>query len=185
MIGFNDWPEKLREWLATPWKNRAGIGALLDTIADSIQSVDDEIVGMNHGLIFSQAEGEYLDYWGELVNQPREGLTDHWYRRLVRTAFLARRSDGTRESVIAIWQAATEDSVVEYRYASPNGIVLTAWRSDYLPDGYARRAAEIVRAAAPTAAVDLIECRAPAFGCVRTRLPYHRYCNSGIPARVH
>ena len=83
---------------------------------------------------------------------------------------------------MSIWSALTRDSEVAVRYMQPNGILLICWRTDYMPEDYALRAAALVRAASPTASIDLVECMTPALGCEGGR---SYYFGVGIPARVH
>lgn len=131
---------------------------LLRAVARVFQRLENQVYDayVSNGL--PHASGTVLNFYGWLAGVQRAGLEDYWYRRLIATAFLAKRSTGSTDEVIGLWKTATDQpDFVEFRRYKKNCIVLTAWRSTYLPDSYARRAAELVAAGCPLGSVVLLE----------------------------
>lgn len=137
--------------------------ALVRTIGEVFQTLEDRVFDQFITRTFPLARGHYLDEWGALFGVLRQGLDDTYYRRLILVSARAKRSRGTVDDTIRLWQIACDPCQVEFQRYVKHCISLTAYcqDSDWLPEGYARRAAEVVRRGCPVGSVVLLESRRP------------------------
>jgi hypothetical protein len=167
---------------------KTGVRALYEAaIGYSVQELEDLIYDAALGEQFSVAKGPALTRWGETYGVPRLGLEDDvWYRRLVIGTVQMSKCTGTADELIRAWAAFTAGQV-ELTELPLRGLQLVAWRDTYMPEGYAKRAADTMRLRAPGAALVLIEAlnRNYLGGSARTSAPYGARNARGIPARVH
>ena len=146
-------------------RTKPGRMALLQTVAWVFQILEDQVYDayVSHSLPF--ASGKALDFWGWLAGVPRQGLTDRWYRPLIQVAFQAKRSNGDVDALVKMWQTgAVNPLAVEFTRYKKNLVILTAWRTEWLPEGYAKRLPEIVLRGCPTGSVVLLESLVPFVG---------------------
>lgn len=95
-----------RDYLLSYYQNNApGVLALVYGLADSAQTLENDIGGLALTNTLDLAEGALLDYWGVLVGELRDGATDPFYRRFIKARALANRSRGTNEDLIGVWLA--------------------------------------------------------------------------------
>lgn len=154
-------------------KVRVGRRGVFRVLGQLGQDAEDKLWQAYMDRMFPLATGKLLDFWGFLAGVPRHGLPDLWYRKLIVTAFRAKRSTGTIEEVLRLWHAATEPSVVEFDQYPHLLIVLTALRADWMPEDYAARAGEVVRRGCPIGATVLLEAKTPFLADTeRDRIPY-------------
>ena len=131
---------------------------LLRAVARTLQRLEDSIFAAHVGNTLPHAKGKRLDFYGWIAGVPRNGLEDYWYRQLVATAFQSKRCTGSIDELIELWRTATHGPLaVEFTRYKRNLIILTAWRSDWMPEGYAKRVAAVVAKACPVGSVVLLE----------------------------
>ncbi len=183
-----DHVERTLAYVAGYHRLKNGVRALYEAIiARPVQELEDLIYDAALGEQFSLAKGAALTRWGEMFGVPRLGLEDDlWYRRLIVGSVRMRRCTGTDDELIRAWAGLT-GGYVELTELPLRGLQLVAWRDTYMPEGYARRAAEIMRERAPGAALVLIEAlnRNYLGGSARETAPFGARNARGIPARVH
>lgn len=112
-----------------------------------LQSLDDQVRSLYAGLAdLSDAVGLTLDLAGDLVGEPRSGLRDDEYRRIIAGRRVARLGGVTPGRVAAGWVALTEP--LEWRIEAPGSAsVHLSARVAYVPaDGWIVRASSVVRA---------------------------------------
>lgn len=130
-------------------------------MAKVFQRLEDRIYAAWKSRTLDLATGTSLDWWGWLAGVgPRGGLSDGWYRRLIRTGFMAKYADGSIEDCIKLWELATSPSEVRFfgsDYTGGNMITLVCFRDRWMPENYARRAAEVVRRGCPVGTTVLLE----------------------------
>lgn len=68
--------------------------------ANQLQDLDDACLGMYHKMSIDIAEGTELDYIGEFLVQPRNGLTDGVYRLFLKAKAAAISSRGTVDDIL-------------------------------------------------------------------------------------
>lgn len=68
-----------------------------------------------------QAEGIYLDRWGEALGVPRDGRTDEHYRRALKSRFLCLISQGTWDDMRKALDAYTGEPDKVFLQEFPNG----------------------------------------------------------------
>lgn len=95
--------------------------ALVLGIGLAIQRFEDELFELLYGARQFPGKGAWCDHWGTLLGQPRGGLGDVEYTRILRGQAAARASTGN-----------TDDQVVVAEELFPQ---LTVWRDDVYPAG--------------------------------------------------
>ncbi|CAM0047050.1 hypothetical protein VPHK406_0064 [Vibrio phage K406] len=93
------------------------------------QKVEDSLLVLSNQKSIDLAEGVWLDYIGQLLGIPREGLSDIDYRLKLRTRILSSNADGTPNKVIQLVKdftssAALENPSVMYRHQNLTYAVL-------------------------------------------------------------
>jgi len=179
--------ERLFTYLPSYLREKTGIQALIRALGDAFQEFEGNVYDIYTGEFFSQARGARLDAWGETYGVLRLGLDDLWYRRLIVGTLRARQSQGRVDDCVSMWKGFTGADIVEFQELPPRGIMLVAWVEDYMPDGYARRAADTFRLHAPGGGKVLAEALRVGYlgGYSRTSPPYGTPMGSGIPARTY
>lgn len=84
--------------------NKRVIVALTEAVGATCQTVEDAAFDFATGMPFSVATGAALDWWGALVGQPRLGLVDADYRRVIAARILVNRCDGSVDAISKIVQ---------------------------------------------------------------------------------
>lgn len=137
---------------------KPGRKGFVRAIAQFFQRLEDQIYDAYTGNSLDLAKGKALDFYGFFAGVNRGGLSDYWYRNLIKTAFLAKRCRGSVNELIVLWQTAADNpEYSKFTRYKRNLIILTVWRDQLLPANYARRAAKVVAAACPVGNVVLLE----------------------------
>lgn len=137
---------------------KPGRKGLFRAVAQTFQRLEDQVYDAYVGNTLDLAKGKALNFYGFLAGVNRGGLSDYWYRNLIKTAFLAKRCRGSVNELIALWQTAADGPVYSnFTRYKRNLIILTVWRDQLLPANYARRAAKVVARACPVGNVVLLE----------------------------
>jgi len=95
----------------------------------------------------SDAVGAELDLWGVLLAEPRAGLLDDDYRRILGAVILARTSDGSNDRLAQIAQVAAGASQVRTFDLWPPTVRVEYGVPATLADGAARRVVRLLRRA--------------------------------------
>lgn len=167
--------------------SKPGRKGFLTAVSRLFQHLEDSVFDAYVGNSLDHAKGKVLDFYGFLAGVPRAGLTDYWYRFLIKAAYQAKRCTGSVNELILLWKTAAADpTYVEFTRYKKNCIILTAWRDRPLPYDYARRAAELVAGACPIGSVVLLESPLVFVGSsLRTYAPFAAtVTSSALPARV-
>ncbi len=146
---------------AIPFEHRRfeGRNAIFQAMSDSIEGLETKLYDLRIAANFSTSTGQQLDFWGFLAGEPRGGLEDADYRRVVASAWRAKHVHGDTASVIELWQYAMRPCIVELERGPKNLVELYAYRedADFLPENVVGRLAAIVREACPVGTVVLYE----------------------------
>lgn len=107
--------------------------------------LDDEIAALYAGLVeLEDAAGVVLDIHGDQVGEPRQGMSDLLYRRLIAGRYVARAGAVTRPRVYAGWSALTGSSAATMEELG--GAVRLVAPVDFQPTGvWLLRAGAVVR----------------------------------------
>jgi hypothetical protein len=81
-----------------------GIGAIVGLV----QQLEDQFWALYQATFLATATDIWLDYLGNIVGQPRQGLADGDYRACIYGRIIANRSDGKVEDLIAICRAVLQ-----------------------------------------------------------------------------
>lgn len=84
------------------YRDSARLKAMICALVSPMQSLEDELVKLMLVRDLDNAYGQHLDNWGELVSEPRGGLTDTWYRKLIKARMVADQSNGLASDLIAV-----------------------------------------------------------------------------------
>lgn len=139
-------------------KSLPGRVGILQAVARTLQYLENTVFDAHVGNTLPHATGKQLDFYGWVAGTPRNGLDDYWYRHLIATAFQSKRCTGSVDELVELWRTATDGPLaVEFTRYKRNLIILTAWRTEWMPDGYAERVAAVVAQACPIGSVVLLE----------------------------
>lgn len=90
--------------------NGSGL-AFFRTLVQPLLDIDDQIATLYAGLVeLEDADGGTLDLHGDIVGEPRGGLSDTLYRRIIAGRYVARAGAVTRPRVYAGWAALSGSS---------------------------------------------------------------------------
>lgn len=135
--------------LISPYRGKTNIKALLQSIAETCQILEDDVFNVLVSTTLEHASAVHLDKWGALVGERRGGLGDPEYRRFILARIQASRCKGSAEEYLRIFRDLTAPSVVEMYPMYPHGFKLYAFRASYMEDVYSRRVGRFMRAIAP------------------------------------
>lgn len=100
--------------LIQQYKGRERIELLIDCLfGEQIQEVEDALVGMDRRLNIDLMSGVQLDGIGEIVGQPRAGMSDATYKLFLKGRIGKNTSEGTLEEVIQVWKLITSANEVQ------------------------------------------------------------------------
>lgn len=121
-----DYPERSVALSLSPFHRAPRIVALIKALAASSQSYEDTGFDtlLTHNVDF--ASGIVLDRWGEVVGQPRGGLSDEAYRGFIKARITANNVTGVPDDFIALWRQVTGALEVRYFPLSAGSFALIA-----------------------------------------------------------
>lgn len=119
--------------LAQYIRGKPNMEAVLDAHGLSAEALAEAFTQLDTDRLTDNAFGAQLDLLGEIVGQPREGLSDDEYRPRLQAKILLNRCSGTVEEILTIFELIAPDGTVlkleEYFPASLAlvlyGVVLT------------------------------------------------------------
>lgn len=151
--------------IRTPWRGPR-FKALVGALAAGVQLHEDICIDLLEGTTLEYATGHALDQWGELVNEPRLGLSDNEYRPFIQARMLVNRCTGTTEEMLEILRlAAGPDVQVFHEPQPPIGCIFLIVRQSFLSDAAMRRVARLMSDARPAwREVAVIEAVSGGFG---------------------
>lgn len=126
---------------------------LIKSLVLPFQEVLDHIESLHNGRYIDQACGPTLDVIGELVRQPRDGMTDEEFRPWIKVRIHLNNGSGTPENVFAIliilFGSKAHIKMEEY---PPNDVIFSFFKFPKCPLDTLFR---IIRSAAPVT----VECQ--------------------------
>jgi hypothetical protein len=90
------------------------ITKLITALVGPGQSVEDALQQLYSERRVDTAIGEQLDVLGRLVGQPRNGMVDDDYRRMIRARISVNRSKGTIADAITVSDLVIDDDAITY-----------------------------------------------------------------------
>jgi|6_EtaG_2_1085325.scaffolds.fasta_scaffold01055_2 hypothetical protein len=84
-------------------KDYVNLRGVISIFAEAVQEIEDLLYSMISDTTLDMAAGATLDMWGALLNEPREGLSDIEYKKLIYTRGATRNSPGTAEDLFYIF----------------------------------------------------------------------------------
>lgn len=118
----------------------------LTALVRPLGQIDDRVAALFSGLAdLGDATGWVLDLAGDRVGEPRGGLSDNEYRRIIAGRRVAAVTGCTAPTVYAGWVALTESGEARLEQPGANTVLLTA-RVPYAPTTtWLQRAGLVVR----------------------------------------
>lgn len=108
------------------YKDKPRIKALFDSIIDEIQTLENVFVQLREEKSIYVAVGAQLDLWGEVLNQPRGGLSDQQYRLVLLGQIAVNVSKGTPEDLIQVFSLFTNPDYISLNEFYPAALQLTS-----------------------------------------------------------
>ena len=93
-----------------PFLRQPRMVGVVGAFSEEAQQLEDTLYAMVETGGVEAASGDALDAWGDLVGEPRAGLLDGEYRRVILARLQVNRSTGTPEEVIAITSTLMGDA---------------------------------------------------------------------------
>ena len=149
----------LEEFIPFEHRRFTGRNAIFQAMSNTMEGIETKLYDLRLAATFSTSSGKELDFWGFLAGEPRGGLTDSQYRRVIGAAMRAKHVDGNVSSITELWQFAMAPCTVEFERGAKNLMELYAYRegADFLPESVSARLARVVRRACPVGSVVLYE----------------------------
>lgn len=94
--------------------------AMLQTIMEQVQAVEDAALALFTVFDIDVAEGEALNILGRILGEPRYGRSDGEYRRVLNILLLVLRSSGTWPQMLQIAQGLSPEAAISVREIYPN-----------------------------------------------------------------
>jgi len=101
--------------LAGQYKGKPRIEALVRSIARQIQDLENAAFSVLVNDTLELAEGDALDLIGSLVEQPRQGFADDFYRILIKVKIAENFSEGQPRAIIQAFRLIMVANVVHYQ----------------------------------------------------------------------
>ncbi|MFB6371637.1 MAG: hypothetical protein ABEN55_00645 [Bradymonadaceae bacterium] len=155
-----NYPEIAVDSLPTAFRQADDARALVASLAEGAQMLEDELFDLIVSSFLSTARGDQLDQWGELCGEPRQDLEDEDYRVFIHGRMMVNRSDGTPDELIEIYQRLTAPSVVKLWELYPKAFHLTAFRRNYMRKQIRTRIRRTITDAKP-AGTDIVLSESP------------------------
>jgi hypothetical protein len=99
--------------LPMQFRGKPRIEAFVRATTSSLQALEDASVQLLTAWVLDTAIGAQLDQLGVIVGQPRDGLSDADYRRILRARIAANRSDGIVEDLIQVARMVVYDDAAQ------------------------------------------------------------------------
>jgi hypothetical protein len=102
------------------YKGKVNLKNLIkDLSTTQIQEIENAAIELYSRLNIDDSEGVQLNKIGEIVGQPRNGLSDTTYRIFLKAKIAVNVSEGDIEQVISVWKLMTGSSIVSLLEAYP------------------------------------------------------------------
>ena len=135
---------------------------IVRALANEVQVLEDAIYDVAISRSVEGAYGAQLDLLGNLVGEPREGLTDILYRRFIAGAIQVRRSTGTGPQIIELVRTLTGSTDVRLINGGGAGYIVEYAVPVTIGGSLRNRVKDrITRATAAGVGVQLVEVVAP------------------------
>jgi hypothetical protein len=120
---------------------------LVTIVGDEVQEAEAALYSLIVDRSLAIAAGVNLDQYGEILSEPRDGLTDTEYRRILGARILSNRSDGQAETLIGLTAILTGSTDVRLFEVYPAGMVIAYVVPSPLTQNQRDRAVRIIRRA--------------------------------------
>lgn len=125
-----------------------GISALAQAIGSEVQALEDDIFDLVESSSINVAKGAMLDRWGAYVGEPRLGLTDDVWRRVIKAKTVALKSASRRTYMTAFVAALFDEKEITYTdYVGAFRLHVTS--NTLIDDALKRRVLRLLDTASP------------------------------------
>ena len=111
--------EKAKELLLSQFKDKPNILAMTDVIVSELQEIENALIDLQAVSTLDGAYGYWLDEFGQRLNVSRNGKIDSDYKTAIKIAMAKRRSTASREDIIELVSALTNDTTVSLETPYP------------------------------------------------------------------
>jgi hypothetical protein len=94
--------QEFLDLMLSQFRNSQKFRYLATILASKIQELDTEIINYAKKSVITKAQGWFLDRWGDLLKEPRSGLSDEDYRKRLFTKAILNTGSGSPEEIIAL-----------------------------------------------------------------------------------
>lgn len=115
-----------KDRLITQYKEQPNIEAIVETYASQRQEVETVLFQLLNERSIDTAVGQQLDLLGDILDEPRTGLTDNIYSVRLLNKISQLNSEGTAEDLINIYKILMQADSVQYGEIQPAHVVLLA-----------------------------------------------------------
>jgi len=158
--------ERAKARLIGLFKGKPHVEDLVDVLVSQIQIAEDTAWSLVVERTLDQATGVNLDQYGTLLDEPRNGLEDDDYRRVLRARVAADDSDGEGDVILDVVSRLTDSDNVRLTEAYPHTIMVSVVVDAPLTDDARERTARMTQSAvmAGVNLCGLVEGVRPYFG---------------------
>lgn len=146
-------------------RDKPRLMALIGALGAAFQLAEDVLHGIRENSRLPYAQGAALDQWGDLVGEPRLGLDDGDYRRVISARILANNSDSSMTAIAAVLALLVEPLEIRGYELYPSLLVLQVRRDTLLAEPMLSRVRRLMtRIKPPGRAMEIVEGVEGAFG---------------------
>ena len=111
---ITDHAEKANNYLLQQYKDRPNIKALLDSIIEPMQKIEDKVYELYIQYYLPVATSYHLDRLGAIIGVNRQGRGDGSYRYAINLGIISNNSGGTPEEIISILKSIYPVDKIEF-----------------------------------------------------------------------
>lgn len=116
-----------KQLFTSAYRSQATLNAMLESFLNRAQDLENAIWAVINIFLLDNANGIWLDWFGKIVGQPRDNLSDTDFRIAIRLRILANKSYGLSEDVIKIASLLANPNKAYYLDVYPASFIIEAW----------------------------------------------------------
>lgn len=144
-----DHVERALEDLPSYMQGKPRLALLITPVLQQVQRLEDAVWSAIEDRMLDSSQGDQLDQYGRLVQEPRAGLPDILYRRAIEARVIANRSSGAVDELVKIVQILTSATQVRFISCPPMTSILVYFVPAPYDDAWKARIKRLVDLATP------------------------------------
>lgn len=137
------------ERLVSTYERAENLQAYVSIVMGQFQELEETFIGLAFERTIETAEGVFLDVYGRIVGEKRNGLLDSAYRRFLQARILTNTTDGSLNALLRIVRLITNAFTVKFTPEYPAAYSLQYGVTTSLPSARRKRVKRQILQATP------------------------------------